>query len=57
MSFVVELRELIRWIDETGPSLSKEDVLDGVRVRAVSLMQRFIAFPHCENFSLMPEMP
>lgn len=57
MSFVVELRELIRWIDETGPTLSKEDVLDGVRVRAVSLMQRFIAFPHCENFSLMPEMP
>ena len=57
MSFVVELRELIRWIDETGPSLSKEDVLDGVRVRAVSLMQRFIVFPHCENFSLMPEMP
>lgn len=55
MSFIVELRELIKWVDETGPVLSKEDVLDGARTRALSILYKFVAFPHCENFSLMME--
>jgi len=57
MTFIYELRDLIRWIDEDAQYLDQSDVLDGARTRAVSILQKFVAFPHCENFSLMPEAP
>lgn len=55
MSFLLDLRDLVRWLDRDAKSMSKEDVIDGVRVRILSLIHKFLAYPHCSNFSLMPE--
>jgi hypothetical protein len=55
MSFVLELRELIRWVDEDAPHMEKEDMIDGMRIRALTLLQKFVAYPHCDNFSLMAD--
>ena len=53
-SFVHQLQTLIEWIDGPAAFLTKEDILDSVKVRVLVLAKKFIAFPHCENFSLMP---
>jgi hypothetical protein len=55
MGFVMELRQMIEWIDGEAAHLSKADVLDGARTRALSVLQKFVAYPHCNNFSLMME--
>jgi hypothetical protein len=54
-SFIEELQAAIRWTHEDAERLSREDLLDGARARFVALAQRFVAYPHCSNFSLMPE--
>jgi len=54
-SFIVYLQHTIQWLDEKAMHLSKEDMHDSMRVRMVDLAQRFVAYPHCENFALMPE--
>ena len=53
-SFVDQLQIMINWIDTEAPELSKEDALDGMKARALVLAKKFIAYPHCHNFSLMP---
>jgi hypothetical protein len=53
-SFVHQLQTLIEWIAGPATFLAKEDILDSVKVRVLVLAKKFIAFPHCENFSLMP---
>ena len=55
MTFIVNLTDTIKWIDEDAQGLSREDVLDGVRARLVDITHKFVAYPHCANFSLMPE--
>jgi len=55
LSFIVYLQRTIDWLDEGALQLSREDMHDSMRVRMVELAQRFVAFPHCENFALMPE--
>ncbi len=55
MTFIVKLTDTIKWIDEDAPRLTREDVLDGVRTRLVDIVHKFVAYPHCANFSLMPE--
>lgn len=54
-SFIVYIQRTIEWLDERALQLSKEDMHDSMRVRMVELAQRFVAFPHCENFALMQE--
>ncbi len=55
MTFLLELREMVRWIDTEAQHLDKEDVLDGARIRALALIHKFLAYPHCNNLALMPE--
>ena len=55
MTFIKELLATIEWIDSDARQLSREDVLDKVRARLVGITHRFVAYPHCSNFSLMPE--
>jgi hypothetical protein len=55
MTFLLDLRDLVRWLDQDARALGKEDVIDGARVRALTLIHKFLAYPHCSNFSLMPE--
>lgn len=55
MTFIHKLMDTIRFIDEEAPSMSREDVLDHVRARLVDITHAFVAYPHCANFSLMPE--
>jgi len=55
MTFLLDLRDFVRWLDRDAKSMSKEDLIDGVRVRLLTLIHKFLAFPHCSNFSLMPE--
>ena len=55
MTFITHLMSTIKWIDEEAPKLSREDVLDHVRVQLVDIAHKFVAYPHCANFSLMPE--
>jgi len=55
-TFVHQMRNLMEWIDSDARHLSsKEEVLDGVRVRMLVMIKKFIAFPHCHNFSLMQQ--
>jgi len=54
-SFIVYIQKTIDWLDADALSLSREDLHDSMRVRMVELAHRFVAFPHCENFALMPE--
>ena len=55
MTFIHQLMDTIKWIDEEAHLLSREDVLDKVRARLVDITHAFVAYPHCANFSLMPE--
>lgn len=48
---------MIRWIDGEAVHLPKEEILDGMRVRLLVMVRKFIAFPHCHNFSLMNQPP
>ena len=52
--FVSQLQALIEWVDGEAKILPKEDILDSLKVRVLVLAKKFIAFPHCNNFSLMP---
>ena len=52
--FVSQLQSLIEWVDGEAKILPKEDILDSLKVRVLVLAKKFIAFPHCNNFSLMP---
>jgi hypothetical protein len=52
---VHQIQNLIDWIDNDAKSLRKEEILDGVKIRALVLAKKFIAYPHCQNFSLMPQ--
>lgn len=54
-TFVQQIQNLIKWIDEDAPFLDKAEVLDGVRVRVLVMAKKFVAYPHCHNFSLMPQ--
>lgn len=54
-SFIIHIQKTIQWLDEEAHTLSREDLQDSVRARMVELAQRFVAYPHCENFALMPE--
>jgi hypothetical protein len=49
------MRNLVEWIDSDATHLSKEEILDGVRVRVLVMAKKFIAYPHCHNFSLMQQ--
>ena len=53
-SFVHQMQDMIAWVDGPATLLSKEDILDEAKVRVLVMAQKFIAYPHCENFSLMP---
>ena len=52
--FVDHLQNMIQWIDSEAQQLSKEDILDTVKARMLRMAKKFIAYPHCNNFSLMP---
>lgn len=54
-TMVHQIQNLVDWIDTDAVHLDKEAVLDGVRVRVLVLAKKFIAYPHCNNFSLMPQ--
>jgi hypothetical protein len=53
--FVHQLQSLLEWIDSEAKLLPKEDILDSMKVRVLVLAKKFIAYPHCDNFSLMPQ--
>ena len=54
-TMVQQIQNLIDWVDTDAVHLDKSAVLDGVRVRVLVLAKNFIAYPHCNNFSLMPQ--
>jgi hypothetical protein len=54
-TFVHQMQNLMAWIDSDARHLSKEEILDGVRIRMLVMAKKFIAYPHCHNFSLMPQ--
>lgn len=51
--YIQKLQALYNWLDTQAASHSHADVVDTVRVRVLELIQDFVAFPHCESFSLM----
>ena len=56
-TFVQQIQNLVEWIDTEAVHMDKEAILDGVRVRVLVMAQKFVAFPHCHNFSLMAPRP
>jgi hypothetical protein len=52
--FAKKLQAIMTWVDNEARILSKDDLLDGSRTRVLELTRDFVAYPHCENFSLMP---
>jgi len=53
-TFVQLIQNLVDWVDTEAIHMDKEAILDSMRVRVLVLAQKFVAFPHCHNFSLMP---
>ena len=53
--FVDKMQAFMEWIDHEAQHLTKEDILDGAKLRVLVLAKKFIAYPHCNNFSLMPQ--
>lgn len=53
-SFVHQIQSMIEWLDGPATLLTRDDIIDAVKVRVLVMARKFIAFPHCENFSLMP---
>ena len=53
-SFVHQMQSLVEWIDGDAVHLAKEEILRVMRLRVRVMAQKLIAYPHCENFSLMP---
>ena len=51
------MQNLIEWLDSGALHLSKEEIIDGVRIRVLVMAKKFIAYPHCHNFSLMSQPP
>ncbi len=54
-TFVHQMQRMMEWIDSDAQHLTKEEILDGIRVRVLVMVKKFIAFPHCHNFSLMQQ--
>ena len=54
-TFVHQMQNFIEWVDTEAQRLTKEQLLDGVRLRVLVMAKKFIAFPHCQNFSLMAQ--
>ena len=52
-TFVHQIQNLINWVDTDAQHLTKEELLDSVKIRILVLAKKFIALPHCQNFSLM----
>ena len=55
--FVQHLQEFYQYISDKAPHEPKDIILDSAKIRILQLIQDFIAFPHCENFSLMRSVP
>ena len=55
--YATQLSEFVQWLDNDAKALGADDVRDGCRARVVVLAHQFAAFPHCANFSLVPEDP
>ncbi len=54
--FALRLNEILKWIDNDSARLDDPSALrDGFRAHIVRLTRDFLAFPHCENFALMPD--
>ena len=54
-TFVHQIQNLISWVDSDAQHLTKEELLDSIKIRILVLAKKFIAFPHCQNFSLMQQ--
>ena len=54
-TFVHQIQNLINWVDSDAHHLTKEEILDRIKIRVLVLAKKFIAFPHCQNFSLMQQ--
>jgi hypothetical protein len=54
-TFVQQMQNLMAWIDSDAQHLTKEEIIDGVHIRVVVMAKKFIAYPHCHNFSLMQQ--
>lgn len=52
-TFVHQIQNLINWVDSDAQHLTKEEILDSIKIRVLVLAKKFIAYPHCQNFSLM----
>ena len=54
--FALRLNEILKWIDDDSAKIEDPATLrDGFRAHIVRLTRDFLAFPHCENFALMPD--
>ncbi len=54
-TFVHQIQNLVNWIDGDECHLTKEELIDSIKIRILVLAKKFIAFPHCHNFSLMQQ--
>ena len=54
-TFVHQIQNIINWIDGDACHLTKEELIDSIIIRILVLAKKFIAFPHCHNFSLMQQ--
>ena len=55
MSFVKSMQFLHTWANTEAQTMSKEEILDKLRVKVTELMIHFVSYPHISNFSLMQE--
>jgi hypothetical protein len=54
-TFMHQMQNMMAWIDSDARHLTKDEILDGIRIRVLVMAKKFIAYPHCHNFSLMPQ--
>lgn len=53
MTYIEELQQFYTWINENASHESKEQIIDTTKMKVMSLIQSLVAFPQCDNFSLL----
>jgi hypothetical protein len=54
-NFIQSIQQLLSWLNHDAALMTKEEVIDKVKVSLLDILKRFLSFPHTSNFAMMPQ--